>query len=340
MSLSSLVLVQQGMARYLLPITLGLGNVGNLILIGFFTQKHNVANSCSLYLLAAALCSIVGSNLAVIPTAYATYYPDPFGKYLVLCRIRLYITYVCAMSLRSLIVLAAADRYALTSSRLSLRAFSSTAVARRAIVYIFLVWFIAGFHLLIWASIENNRCLVFGLYGFVYSIIQLITLGILPTALMILFAVLLIKNLHHSRTRLREVTRQPVNTNVGVLRRRDKNLIVLVFTEIFITFICTFPYSIDAIYTALTNNIPNKSVERQQIESFMFFFTVSFLLYLGYSTTFYGYMTTSKPFRREVKNMLLKLIRRPPIIIDPAPAERNLARLNTQSKTVNPTFPH
>jgi hypothetical protein len=125
MSLSSLVLVQQAMARYVLPITFGLGNVGNFMLIAFFTQKHNRVNPCSLYLLAAALCSIVGCNLAVILTAYVTYYPDLFGRYLVLCRIKLYITYVCAMYFRSMIVLAAADRYALSSSRLSLRTFSS-----------------------------------------------------------------------------------------------------------------------------------------------------------------------------------------------------------------------
>lgn len=169
-------------------------------------------------------------------------------------------------------------------------------------------------------------------YGFVYSIFQLTTLGVHPTALMILFGLLLRKNLQQSRSRLHPETRQAANVIVNVLRKRDKNLIALVFTEIFLTFICTFPYASYAIYTALTNNIPDKSIERQQIEAFMYFFTVSFLLYLGYATTFYGYMTTSKSFRREVKNMILKLISRTPTVINQEPVERNLPRLAIQLK--------
>lgn len=100
MSLSSLVLIQQDMTRYVLPITLSLGNVGNLICIGFFSQRRHRTNSCSFDLLVAALFSIVGSNWGVVPYIYAFYYPDPFGKYVVLCRIRLYIVYVCSMSFR------------------------------------------------------------------------------------------------------------------------------------------------------------------------------------------------------------------------------------------------
>ncbi|UJR17837.1 hypothetical protein I4U23_004736 [Adineta vaga] len=318
------------MTRYVLPISLGFGNIGNFILIGYFSQKHNRTNPCSLYLLAAAVFSIVGSNWGVIPTVYAIFYSDPLSKSIVLCRIRLYIIYISAMSYRTMIVLATIDRYALTNARLISRAFSSITVAKRAIIIMFLFWCMAGFHLLIWPTIEYNRCLVYGLYGFVYSIIQLITLGVLPNALMILFGVLLTKNLRLSRIRFEIATRQAINTNSRALRRRDKNLIVLVFTEILLTFICTFPYSLHAIYTALTNNIPNKSVERQQIESFLYFFFVQYLLYLGYSTTFYGYMATSKSFRREVQILLLKLIGKTSTAIEQEPIEINVPRIITR----------
>ncbi|CAF1049284.1 unnamed protein product [Adineta steineri] len=341
MSLSSLAVIQQAMTRYVLPITLGLGNVGNIILIVFFSQKNHRMNSCSLYLLVAAFFGIVGGNCGVIPYVVALYFPDPFNKFLVLCRLRLYIIYISAMSFRSMIVLATVDRFALSSSRQSFRALNSFIIAQRATICICFIWAIAGFHLLIWPTIQNDRCLVYGVYGFTYSILQLITLGLLPTILMIIFGTLLKKNLYQTRARVHHVARQAINLNTTAFRKRDRFLIVLVYTEIFLTFIFTFPYASYAIYTALTNNIPNKSVERLQIESFAFFFTVSFLLYLGNSTTFYGYMAISKTFRREVKTMLLRFVGRRPTIIGHEPAENNMpTRLINQTRPIISNIPH
>jgi hypothetical protein len=116
MSTSSLILIQLAVTRYVLPITLGVANLGNLTLMAVFLQKHHRKNPCSRYLLAAAVFGIVGSNWAVAPLIYAADHPDPFSNSLVLCRTRGYIIHSCAMTLRTLIVLAAADRYALTSS--------------------------------------------------------------------------------------------------------------------------------------------------------------------------------------------------------------------------------
>jgi hypothetical protein len=125
---------------------------------------------------------------------------------------------------------------------------------------------------------------------------------------MILFAALTIKNIQHSRNRVLPTATQPNNPTSAVVRKRDKNLFKLVITEIIISTICTFPYTIDTIYFVLTSNIPDKSIERLQIESFFVFFTTTLLLYLKYSTTFYAYLATSKVFRAEVKIILLKTV--------------------------------
>ena len=61
----------------------------------------------------------------------------------------------------------------------------------------------------------------------------------------------------------------------------------------------------------LTNSIVlNKSAERRQIESFMNFITMSLLLYLNYNTTFYIHILTSTAYRSEVKQLVLKLLRK------------------------------
>ena len=199
-----------------------------------------------------------------------------------------------------MIVLATIDRYALTSSRSTFRTFASISTARRAIITSFLFWSAAGFHLLIGLRIENNRYL---LYGFLFSVFQLFTFGIVPSVLMIIFASLLIKNIRRSRTRSES------RYTKSFLRKRDRSLIELVYTKILLNFICTFPYSISSINMGLTNEIRNKSTRRIQVESLRFFFFITFLQYLmGYLTAFYGYLVMSKSFRREIHSELWKLI--------------------------------
>jgi hypothetical protein len=56
-------------------------------------------------------------------------------------------------------------------------------------------WPIVSVHLLIWVSIEKNRRFV---YGFIYSIYQLICFGLIPSILMGLFGVLVFKNIYYN----------------------------------------------------------------------------------------------------------------------------------------------
>lgn len=307
---SSLVYVQQIMSQDILVIVLALGIIGNILLILVFSQRYQRISSCSYYILTAAILSIVGSTWAVIPLICAAYSSDPLAKSIYLCRIRGYIIHICAMSFRTLIVLAAVDRYAISSDRASIKAFFSSKIARRACVCVPLFWPIVSVHRLIWVSIENNRCFVYGLYGFIYSIYQLICFGLLPLILMAFFGILTLKNISSARRRIRSLGPNETNLPENILRKRDRDMALLVYIEVIISFICTFPYSINSIYTTLTSSIPNKSSERLLIESFSIFITMSFLLYLKYSTTFYVYVITSPSFRRSLKKVLLKYYRK------------------------------
>jgi hypothetical protein len=302
---SSLVYIENIISKNVFPVILTLGIVGNILLILVFSQHKQRLTPCAYYLLSGAVFSIVGSNWAVVPLIWAAYYSDPFAKSLPLCRIRVYIIHVCAMSFRTVIVLAAADRYTTSSDRLWIRALFSIKRAKRACIIVPTFWSIISVHLLIWVSIENNRCFVYGLYGFIYSIYQLICFGLLPTIFMTIFGALTLKNIHLVR---RRINTNEMNLSNNILRKQDRNIALLVFLEIIISTICRLPYSIDTIYSEVTNNIPNKSIERQLIESFLIFITRSFLLHLKYSTIFYVYFITSSSFRRTLKKILLKYL--------------------------------
>jgi len=199
------------MTQNVLSVVLTLGVIGNLILIAVFSQHNHLRISCSYYLLSAAVLSIVGSNWAVVPLIWSAYHLDPLVNSLALCRIRGYIIHICAMSFRTLIVLA-----------------------------------------LIWISIENNRCFVYGLYGFIYSIYQLICFRLVPSILMAIFGTLTLKNISALRRCIHPVRINEVNLPRKIIQKRDRVMALLVLIEIIVSFVCTLPYSIDSLYSVLT----------------------------------------------------------------------------------------
>ncbi|CAF4254414.1 unnamed protein product, partial [Adineta steineri] len=131
---ASLATVQQVTIRYAYPIILVLGNIGNLAVIAVFSQKHNRRSSCSLYLLAAAVFSIIGINWALISNTYAIYQPpDPFSKSLALCRIRGFILQVTSVLYKTMVLFGCIDRFALSSTKTTIREFSKPKIALKMI---------------------------------------------------------------------------------------------------------------------------------------------------------------------------------------------------------------
>ena len=224
---ASLDVIRTNTIRYGFPILLSLGNFGNLFCIVIFSQKQYRSNSCSLYLLSAAVFSFVGVNWGLGPQINAIYRPpDPFNISLTLCRIRGYILQSSMVLYRTMIVLSCADRFALCSMRPAIRAFSRPKVALKMIGSTTLFWLLASIHLLIFEDIQNGVCSVFGLYGLIFSIYQIAFLGLIAPILMIVFAYFVLKNLKQSRIRIHPIqdTILPIRR---ILRQRDRDLMRL-----------------------------------------------------------------------------------------------------------------
>lgn len=305
-----LVTVQLGTIRYGFPVLLVLGNIGNLICIVIFTQKQHRKSSCSLYLLAAAVFSLIGLNWSLITNVNALYNPpDPFGRSLVLCRIRGFILQATSVLYKFMILLGCMDRFASTSNRANMRNFSNPKIALKMIVISTIFWMIMSMHLLIWESIENGRCYPSGVYGIFFGFYILCVFAIILPSLTLLFGILILKNLKAVRGRIHPLpgTHNPPQ---NVLSKRDTNLVRMVLVEVIVGFLLTFWYPINSLYNTLTVNVSNKSLERTQIESFVTFFTFTFLFYLNYCATFYVYVAISKPFRQEIKRFVIKCFNR------------------------------
>jgi hypothetical protein len=288
-----------------------LGNIGNLLFIITFSRKQHRQNPCSLYLLTSGIMSLIGINWGYSSTLISMYVsPDPFSVSLALCRTRGYVVQVTAVIHRTMIALACMDRFALSSSRVNIRAYSKPKVALKMIVGSILFWMIATIHLPIFETIQNNRCSVFGTYGLFFSIYQICVYGIIFPALMIVFGILLWKNLKHVRVRIQPLERANNPRQQG-LQKRDLDLMKFVLAEVVVGIILTLPQLINLLYTALTSNVPNKSQNRIQIETFINFITLFILFYLNYCVSFYLYVIMSKPFRQEIKRTIFKCLRIP-----------------------------
>src|SRR5262249_2215768 len=119
---TTLILVQKYLTRYVLSPILVLGTLGNLIAIGVFSQKRHRTNSCSIYLVAVSVFGLIAANWASAPLVYALDHFDMVNSSLIICRIRGYIILVSSMCFRYTLILMCADRYALCNSRVSIRA--------------------------------------------------------------------------------------------------------------------------------------------------------------------------------------------------------------------------
>jgi len=213
--------------------------------------------------------------------------------------------------MRTYKVLACIDRYALCSSNIRIRSFSQRRIAIRLIFIFALFWFLICIFFSVTRTIENDSCNIFNqIYLMIYTIYYMIFAGIIPPLLILIFTILAIKSLTEVRNRVQPfVTRNSITTNQSmtiVLRKRDRNLIKMVFIEVIFYVISTMPFSIYLIYKMITNNLI-KSEERQQIESFINYLTQSFLMYLNTALPFYIYILTSKAFRSEFKIAWIKL---------------------------------
>ncbi|UJR38905.1 hypothetical protein I4U23_031573 [Adineta vaga] len=158
-------------------------------------------------------------------------------------------------------------------------------------------------HLPLNQTIQNNRCFVIGTYGLFFSIYQICIYGVIIPIIQIVFVVLIAKNLKKVRIRVQPQIRSE-NESRSVLSKRDMTLIKLVVAEILVGIILTTLYPINVLYSVLTSNIPNKSVDRITNEGFLSFLTLIVLLYLNYCVTFIFILEYRKHFVKKSNDLL------------------------------------
>jgi hypothetical protein len=196
----------------------------------------------------------------------------------------------------------------------SIRNWSSIKVARRAIPLAFVSWLFIASHILVFEDIQNGRCFVYGLYGTVYSIYNII-INIVPGCFMIFTGFLTMRNVHRHRTRINPL--EQITNRGRRMRKKELELLKIVVVEVCVYLILTTSYPITLLYSSFTSNIV-KNADRVRIETFVNFIAQSCLLYFTSSSNFFIYTASSSAFRHDIKKLLFRLKRHlffPPLIV-------------------------
>ncbi len=272
------------------------GIIGNLCNCFVFLQKSLRSNSCSFYLLISSIANILALTFAITTSIYAIVQIDPITYSLIYCKLRVYIYHSLLMISRYVIIFACIDRACLSSRRVSIRNFSQIRISRIIGIITTIFWFIGPIHLPILSTIQSGSCIMPGIYNLIFGIYVFIFAGFIPPVLMSMFSLITLRNLHSSRVRVHASHTQ---TN-HLMRQRDIHLTRMLIAQVIVYVLTTTPYPLNTIYQAITISI-DKSINREIIESFVYFITGTFLLFINPTVSFYIYISTSKAFRGELK---------------------------------------
>ena len=200
--------IQRQMMIFGMPLLLCFGVGGNLMNCAVFLRKKLRSNSCSIYLISSSVSHTILLIWAMSTNLYTLNYLDPLTYSVTYCRMRAYLISSLFMISRSYIVLACVDRYALCSTDVRVRNFCRCRVAIRLVPVVVGIWLVIPCHLLIFNTVEKNRCIMPGLYNILYAVYAVICAGILPPTSMLIFGLLARRNLRLMKRRI-----APVNSS-------------------------------------------------------------------------------------------------------------------------------
>ncbi|CAF3168017.1 unnamed protein product [Rotaria sp. Silwood2] len=308
-SLAYLASVQKMLTRYGMSTYVAFGNIGNLLAIAVFIQPEQRRNACSLYLLTMTVFNICCLNVGIIPIIYTLDYYDITTATLLGCQMQFYFRHVFFQMLRTAKALSCMDRYAICSSNVRFRALSHPKVAIYVMIGCFISWSLIIIFFSWIRSVQNNSCNIFNeTYAMIYTIYYMMVSGVIPPLMMTIFSVLVLKNLRSLRRRIQPGRRNEVENHppIRIVRKRDRDLMKMIFIEVMFYVITTLPFSVYLVYKLITDSLV-KSQQRKQIETFINYFLQSFMLYFNTAVPFYIYVATSPAFRRELKRVFIKL---------------------------------
>ncbi len=284
-----------------------LGNIGNIFIVMFFSQHRQ--NACSIYILCLAIINDIYLTYNGFFQMFLLYYADQSIRAFAVCKIRNYLGHVLGQTAKTILILTCIDRYMITSNRVTFRAFSTPKRAKYFIFSSFIFWLIFASHIAIMFTIINGQCYAFGTYLTYFAIYIAIFVSLIPPILSGLFGYLTFRNMKQIHVRVQPIVQNILN-RTNYIRRRDRELLILVISEVFIYVITSTPYALILLEMIFSQYIMlNKSIQYSQIEIFIRNASL-ILLFVNNAIPFYIYLIASKSFRRDFRESMRNYYRK------------------------------
>ena len=299
MSLVSIVM--SPIRTYLYPICLTFGCIGNIFILIIFNQQRT--NVCSLYLRVLAVMNFLYLLYSGFTQIFPASYINVTLKDIVLCKLQYYIPSALGQVGKSMLIYACIDRYMVTSERALVRAFSTIKQAKYLIVIAILVWLILPIHTIVFTYVDQGQCTKSATYSIFLTLYSLIVINLIPTIMFILFTYLTLQNMKQVGRRAR------INTK-NFLQQRERDLLILIISEIIFQITTTILYPIIQFEMLITQYIFEvKPYNYIQLETVLFQISL-LLLYMNSAAPFFIYLLSAKSFRQGFIQLFITLYNR------------------------------
>ena len=288
------------LVRAIVPIIMVIGVVGNSLNIAVLTGPALYGHACSRYFLALSCNNLFYTSVLLTYRLLADGYQlDATKISLISCKLITYIYQTSLLSSPYFIVLASIDRYCASSTNANLRKFSNVKITRRAILLVIIV--IMLFYIGTLILIDVRQTDTFGcriradtIYKQIYTIMQVVVLGIIAPCLMLVFGAMTIYNTKRVGI---------IPTGISRHRRTEKQLARMLLLQVSTHIILTLPTCVTYLILVTPNTISTTKI-------FYFARIMSqLLLYLSYTTAFFLYVISAQMYRKELMKLVYKILR-------------------------------
>lgn len=306
MSVASLISIQNQLNYYGYLTVLVTGIIGNLLILPIFGRQRQ--NACSIYLLALALTNLLYLIVTYFFKFFSIHYNDGSTGAIIFCKIANYAPSYFGQVSKTILVWACIDRYLITSHRAKFRALTTPKRAKYFIFFTYLFWIGVSCPPVIVYTVINGQCIRTGT-AIVITLYSLVSVGLVPSLTLSIFTYLTYLNIKRLRSRIQPFTQGTAPKN-QIIQRRDRDLLILVISEVIVYIITTAPFPAILLEMLITQyTTPMKSLYQTFVELFVFNLSF-FLLYILNAAPFYIYMISSASFRRDFCQLMFETYRK------------------------------
>ena len=285
-----------------------LGTVGDLLSIYIFLTKKWRKNVCVFYFLICLLLSLIYLNSTILATSLITGWRiNAVNSSIVLCKLMFYVTFVVALLLPTILILASIDRLLISSQNVDTRLYSSRRLAYLLIGISIVFWTLFNLHILVRVHIQqigpSSVICYYDLSSAYFNFVNysLTVFNCSFCLLMIVLSIFAFKNVR----RIRSLPRQQPRI-IRTMTKKDFQLLRCLFVHDVVYISVSVISSVYAVY-----QITSRDQKRTPLQSAIANFLVNlftFIYFTYYCCSFFIFVCVSKAFRQEVKQLIFKTI--------------------------------